>query len=155
MSSEERKVQEIQQRRGQEDLDRQWTFGATRVVQDNADHLWTALINAVKSEVEKFSKLEPSAKDLRASMQNSRHLLVHTSQFPLVKLNIRRTIGGYVSADLTHIKHSMGVPEEWAPVQIYFGVDRNSRPCFEIDDSEGTPLEAAEALLDSTFRLFF
>lgn len=153
MGFAERKVEEIRQRRDHSERDREWQLEVNRIGRENASPLWDATAKAIVGEVEQFSKLEPSAKHLQVSYESPTHLLVHTKVFPVVKLNICKVPGG-IQADLVHIKHSLGTAKSWPTVRLDFSADSQLKPCLKHEESECTPEQAAEALLDNVFSLF-
>ncbi|HEY6351939.1 MAG TPA: hypothetical protein VI636_21295 [Candidatus Angelobacter sp.] len=138
MGIAERMAAEISRQRiefeQQNQLARERDLEKAEAIAKHVPGMWSSLTETLKTEVEKFSKLEKSAEGLSALSQSVTHLLIQTSAFPIIKVNIFKTYDGFVSVDMTQIVSGFGPARQAKPERFRFTVDEQLSPCF-VDDS--------------------
>lgn len=147
-----RQREEIEQ---QTQLARQWQLEKSSATTKYTPGMWSSLIETLKSEVCKFSKLEKSAQGLTVSTLSDTHLLIQTAAFPIIKVNIMKTCDGFVSLDMTQIISGFGPARQAKPQRFRFTVDDQLSPCFVDKDGQQYTAELlAEEILKPIFSFF-
>ena len=83
------------------------------------------------------------------------HLLVQTSVFPIIKVNLMKTYDGYVSVDMTQIVSGFGPAKQAKPKRFRLAVDEQLAPCFVDGDGHHYTAEfLAEEILKTIFAFF-
>jgi 2-methylisocitrate lyase-like PEP mutase family enzyme len=81
---------------------------AHQIVTSGADALWEDLAAKVSANIEEFAAAYPPAKHLRVDRLNSNNLTVQSMVQPIVKIEIIRTPGRHIQADITKIPDALG-----------------------------------------------
>lgn len=152
MSIAERKAEEIKAAVAERSIHRQWVLEKKAVVRAATRDLWVALRAACSDEVVKFSQLVPAAStmSLQADLNTFK---VQTAVMPTVDLQVNLTERGIKTKVKTQ-KHSMGPSKEEEWTLYCLGTDYELEPCFLDGDSELSPAQLAEILLEPLFDAF-
>lgn len=119
-----------------------------QVVANGADSLWEDVVAKVAANIEEFAKELPAATHLRADRLNSNNLAVQTIVRPLIKIEIIRTPGSHVQADIMKLPNALRAATVSQTNKFYF-----TEPDGSVEFTDRERLYAAQELANGLCQI--
>ena len=148
------KALEIQQEHRDKEAAEEKSVRLSMILTSEAPHLWERLQSEVETQVKEFSESLPEAAQLRAFRLNSNNLTAQTPAFPIIKMEILRTLDSHIQCTVTETRSGLAEPVVRTTPPIDYGLNHNEESCFVLGEKYFSPEELAERLMGQVYEFF-
>jgi hypothetical protein len=129
-------------------------FRRAEICAKGAPQLWERLQTAVEEIVREFAAELPAAKGLRSDRLNGNNLTVQTIAFPIIKVEILRTLDDAVQSRILELPQGLAEPRIRQSNKIWFTVGNDDQVYFTDGSRLYTPETLAKEFMMVVFDFF-